>query len=232
MSIIRSNYCPQILPCVLLILTFVSVAISQKSTPIFESKKNDLLKVKLEVIEKRYCNSQTTVFSAINSKKGARYSEKVGELHLKLRILLTNNSPEPVILDKTSMQIAKRTITKQSSDENSGHIISNVFYYITPSSNKLDVLSPKEPLFATLQPNSTYINEIDDLVLFSKDNSEEIMKGVSIKYEILSWSGQRRIGEQLKENWKKFGVLWLDPLISDSIAIKIDQNASDIACSQ
>lgn len=227
MSVFRNYnyYYQRVTLYLILMFVFVSATTGQNVRFDFDSKNNNLLKAELEVTEKKFCNSQTTSFSVPNStgaKKG-QHSEKLGELQLQLKMSVTNTSSQPIIFDKNSFRVARKTVSESIDGKNSENIVSDFAEYITPSFNNSDVMLPEKTLFVTLQPNSTYIREIKDLVLFNDKSSKKLIKGVFIQYEILTWIGQKKMGEALREKWKQFGLLWLNSIIIDSTLLKIDR---------
>jgi hypothetical protein len=191
------------------------------------------LKAELTMVESDYCKRKAVFYSVPNasSKSVSTHSRMTGELRIRLKLLITNTSSQPIIIDKNAFDIIRRTIAENGKN-NAGDIFSNTTYYISPRRYKLEMPSPDERQFAVLKTKETYTVEFNDTASFDIKDTEKLMKGISLRYDLLSWGGRNDYGENLREKWKQFGYLWLDSIRTDSIPIVIKQNNKVAACMQ
>jgi hypothetical protein len=218
--------------CFILAIFFTLLVFGQALAQVSSPKTIKQIAVKLEVVKKNYCIGETTFYklSSSNSKNLTSGTKKIGELHLQMKLTIVNLDSRSIIFDRNIFRIVGRTVTVSNERNKKEKLISKDSYYVNSTFNKIDTSFPDEQHFIILKTNETYTVDIPDMVQFDVKNSVYLMKGVSLKYEMLTWGGQIGLGEKTREKWSQFGYLWIDTISTDSILLKIDQSNNIPAC--
>jgi hypothetical protein len=216
---INSLGCRRAVVYLTLMLSFVLTGHSQTS------RRTEQLKAELTIIDSDYCKIEVESFSIPDAKTTSVVTHPltVGQLRLRLKLLITNTTSQPIIIDKSSFGIIRRTIAEVGINDRGGRVVSNTVFYLSSKPYDLNSPSPDARLFAVIKPKDTYSVEFNDTVPFELKDTEKLIKGASLRYDLETWGGRNAHGESLREKWKQFGYLWIDPISTNKIPIAVKQ---------
>lgn len=147
-------------------------------------------------------------------------------LRLTIRLTLTNVGEQPLIIDRKYFAVYRTVVSRDSESAKKGLHELDVSSMVDLQLIKLDDSSPDNTLFVTLKAGDSYSVEIEDYIPIKDDikaHNNYLKPGNYVLQNIiLTWGGSSKLGEVLKEKWKHFGSLWLEPLITEPMHFSVD----------
>jgi hypothetical protein len=90
----------------------------------------------------------------------------------------------------------------------------------------LDTNRPDPELFVTIEPDSTYeVGSAHVRIVLSDDDDGNTLLGTDqiLSVTTQSWPSDPQGGEKLRQGWAALGFLWLDPVVSGTVKVHIDE---------
>lgn len=218
---------------ILLTLSKISVSVLLAFYVVFVNTANaqNKLEIKMEVINERYCLGDSLgLIQDPETEKFIQVPSIFKVLDIKFKVTLTNISSKPLIVQKDFFAVPQRIIARNLSLYNKGKFIRNSHFYIQPQFDTLSADSPPENKFVILKPGEVFSTEIEDSI--DLDGASPKIKNGNYYMGIVVyiWGGQSWTGEELRKKWKKFGYLWLNPIITEPVRLPINIPATITKC--
>lgn len=192
----------------------------------------ELLKVKTEIIDQKYCIDTSVSNSKFVSNKSIEQIPG-GEIIQSVRIKLTlsNISSKPIIIQKDYLSVPYSVIAISLKDFKKEKYISEVSSFFTLQFNTLGESSPPSEKFVILMPSEVFSTEFDDLI-YQNDLKTKMNEGnYYLGYSIVIWGGQVWAGKEIRERWKDFGYLWTDSIFTGPILLTVAKPKTIDKCS-
>lgn len=90
-----------------------------------------------------------------------------------------------------------------------------------------------EQLFDLVQPGEfqTRIHEVFIMLWPSRDPGHSLLGADHYLQVVLNpWFGTRETGQKLRQDWRRFGLLWIDNITAEPVKIHIDKHPVPDRC--
>lgn len=155
-------------------------------------------------------------------------------LRLTIRLTFTNPGDKPLIIDRNYFAILKTFISRDLESARQGRLdlesTNNVGMHFVRVNKSL----PDPKLFVILDPNESYVTTVNDYIPVYDGNKKhvEFLKPGTYLHQsvVLMWGGPNKLGDELKEKWKQYGILWLEPLTTEPVSFRVDTSSRIDGC--
>lgn len=165
-----------------------------------------LIRVSTSLADKTYCSSSN--------------------LRLTMSLTITNVSGNPVIVDKDYFAIVHTTISRNLGSGKPGPVEFKTGKNVLMEFSSVDESRPASELFVVLKPMEAYVTKLHDYIPIDDGHRSHAgyIKPGKFLHEgvVLTWGGPNRLGEDLRNRWKEYGVLLLDPLTTEPIEFSVE----------
>jgi len=164
------------------------------------------LQFKSEIIKKTYCSGSN--------------------LRLTEKLTLTNAGERALIIYKQAFKVSRSILNRDLKSAEKGisekDFSRMMFYQI----NKMDDEVPPSELFLILKPRESHVIYIEDFIPVNDGDithKEYFNPGeYYLRQEIITWGGPETLGKDLQKRWSPYGLLWLEPIVTEPTKLTID----------
>ena len=182
------------------------------------AQRQTQLQLTAEILERNYCSKSETL-----------------SLQLKVRLRYTNLSAQRLILYKGHDLFFQTKIRNEAGEgiqPYEVHLIN--MHYFDEEFERIDAGSPGR-VFVTLPPNGTFERELIAGIGVTDPSGERSSTTVkpgwhSLYFIVSTWYQSPKLAEKLRQQWQRKGLLWSQPVFSQSIKIDISKPASASPC--
>lgn len=177
------------------------------------------LQLTAEILEQTYCSVRAEAIS----------------LELKIRLRYTNLSPHPVILYKGHdlfFQTKIRSEPDATGRSYQVHLIN--MHYFDEEFERIDARSPSK-VFVTLAPNQSFERQLTKGIGVTEQSKERSSTSVypgghTLQLIVSTWYQSPKLAEQLRQQWRRKGFLWSQPLSSVPLKVVVEKPAAAPPC--
>lgn len=176
------------------------------------------LQLTARVLEQSYCSANADI-----------------SLQLRVKLRYTNLSSEPIILYKGHDLFFQTKIRREpntASPPYQVHLLN--MHYFDEEFERIEARSPGK-VFVTLAPNHSFERELITGIGVADRSRERTNNSVhpgehSLFFVVSTWYQSPKLAEQLRQQWRKKGVLWSQPLSSVPLKLVVERPASAPPC--
>lgn len=172
-----------------------------------------------QIIEQTYCSVNAEAIT----------------LQLKIKLRYTNLSSHPVILYKGHdlfFQTKIRSEPDRAGHSYQAHLLN--MHYFDEEFERIDARAPGK-VFVTLAPNQSFERELSKGIGVTDHSKERTSTSVHpgghvLQLIVSTWYQSPKLAEQLRQQWRRKGFLWSQPLTSVPVKVDIQKPAGPQPC--
>jgi hypothetical protein len=180
--------------------------------------------------------SDLQLTASISEQTTCAVNKSVDALRLTLQLRYTNAGRRKLILYKGNRLFFQIFISRSSQQAaaRSYELRTTHSRYFDEQPEKI-VASAPGSVFTTLSPGDSYESRQLISIPVAREGEGRFNVSIAAGEHILNvtastWYESRKLGEDLRERWRKRGFLWTDPLASNAVAFVVDGNRPAVGC--
>ena len=179
--------------------------------------------------------TQLQLTAAIREQSYCSVNEDAITLQLKIKLRYTNLSSQPIILYKGHdlfFQTKIRSEPDRSGQSYQVHLLN--MHYFDEEIERIDARSPSK-VFVTLAPNQSFERELIKGIGVTDHSKERTSTSVhpgshSLQLIVSTWYQSPKLAEQLRQEWRRKGFLWSQPLTSVPLKLMVEKPVGAPPC--
>ena len=163
--------------------------------------------------------------------------EPQGAVTLRLRLRLTyhNDGSQPLLLPRFYSPSRLTLVRVEDAGPNAAARVELPL----PKRRMLDTttleqLRPNPELFDVIPPGGTFDERVTDVPIVARAGTSSreplAVRDYLLRVVVDHWPDRRESGERLRDAWRGYGLLWIDPVETSSVKVRVNEAAEAAPC--
>ena len=191
-------------------------------TPVTNKSQPPRLQLRTTIIDHKYCKAD----------------EELDVLQMDLRLKFTNTSNQDIVLYRYSDRVSRVMVGQSQEDVAANRFEINAsFTLVTAPAKEHFTTQAFNKLFVVLRPGTSYETKTRVGVFLVRGKEKSITGTVGagehvLLIEVPTWPGLDGGAKELPKAWRRRGVLFSEPIISEPMSFKVERDRKIVSCSE
>ena len=176
--------------------------------------------------------------ASIKAQQSCSVSASHDALHLTLELRYTNTGPRKLILYKGNRLFFQTFISSRGVEDATGagrtELRTTHSRFFDEQPEKIAGPAPGS-VFTILSPGASYETRQLISLPVARDGEGKFNVSIAAGAHLLSvatstWYESKQLADELRERWRSRGFLWTDPLTSNTVAFRVDNQRAATIC--